>query len=388
MRRPLTQPASTTLQGRVGFGSRPLGPGLPLGSTVGLAVGSCTVVGVGASLASVTGTATGSCTVSGVGDSTSGGVAPTNTVAPVASGTVTIGGTLSVTDGTWTGTPAPTLTYQWRRGGVNIGSATANSYTPVAADIGPAIDCVVTGTNASGSDAADSNDLSYDYMTGLGSHMGIYDAAQEITLSGSDVDVWGDRSANGNDLTITTGTRPLYTASNVAFNNQPTATFDGATEWIVDTNTATGGAPSAITFLAVLEVDAVVNNDEIFSYENIVRLMMGTGGVPRIRTFQAGGAILSGTTNMSTVPVCVHAVAVFGASGSQRIGTGGVDEAGPTAITQAAPAANLDVAIGAGHAGTATSAVTVAFAAMLREDISAGDLADFNAYSQWRWSTP
>jgi len=42
---------------------------------------------------------------------------------------------------------------------VNIGSATANTYVLVTADIGKAIDCVVTATNDGGSDSADSNDI-------------------------------------------------------------------------------------------------------------------------------------------------------------------------------------------------------------------------------------
>jgi hypothetical protein len=83
--------------------------------------------------------------------------APSNTVAPVASGTPTTGQNLSCTTGTWTGSPTPTYTYQWQRAGVNIGGATASTYTLVEADEGNAIRCVVTATNASGSASANSN---------------------------------------------------------------------------------------------------------------------------------------------------------------------------------------------------------------------------------------
>jgi hypothetical protein len=39
--------------------------------------------------------------------------APVNTVAPAVTGTTTEGSTLSTTDGTWTGTPTISFTYQW-----------------------------------------------------------------------------------------------------------------------------------------------------------------------------------------------------------------------------------------------------------------------------------
>jgi hypothetical protein len=91
--------------------------------------------------------------------SSASGTAPVNTVAPVASGTMRLSETLSCTTGTWTGTPTPTYAYQWQRGGVDIGGATASTHTVVAADLYAEITCVVTATNASGSDDADSNAL-------------------------------------------------------------------------------------------------------------------------------------------------------------------------------------------------------------------------------------
>ena len=76
------------------------------------------------------------------------GAAPVNTVAPVVSGTATVGQTLSTTNGTWTGAPAPTFTYQWQRTGVDIGGATSSTYVLVAADYANTIRCVVKATNA------------------------------------------------------------------------------------------------------------------------------------------------------------------------------------------------------------------------------------------------
>lgn len=94
---------------------------------------------------------------------TTGNTLPVNTVLPVISGTITEDETLSVTDGTWTGTPSPTFAYQWRRdtgsGFNNIGSATNNTYTLVTADVGADINCVVTATNIVGSVNATANEV-------------------------------------------------------------------------------------------------------------------------------------------------------------------------------------------------------------------------------------
>ena len=98
--------------------------------------------------------------MSGILSMLSGGTyssAPINTVAPVVSGTATVGQTLSSTTGTWTGAPDPTFTYQWQRAGSNIGSATSSTYTLVNADAGSAIRCVVTATNVVAAVSANSN---------------------------------------------------------------------------------------------------------------------------------------------------------------------------------------------------------------------------------------
>jgi hypothetical protein len=83
---------------------------------------------------------------------------PANTTAPVVSGTLTVGSTLSCTTGTWTN--SPTYAYQWQRGGANISGATSSTYVTVSADGGTSVGCVVTATNASGSASQASNTLS------------------------------------------------------------------------------------------------------------------------------------------------------------------------------------------------------------------------------------
>jgi hypothetical protein len=85
---------------------------------------------------------------------------PVNTVVPAITGTNNIGQVLTTTDGTWTGTPAPTFAYQWFRGAAAISGQTATTYTIQSQDLHPtaqAITCQVTATNASGTAVATSN---------------------------------------------------------------------------------------------------------------------------------------------------------------------------------------------------------------------------------------
>jgi hypothetical protein len=86
-----------------------------------------------------------------------GGTPPANTVAPALSGTAEVGQTLTCSTGTWTGDPTITYAYQWKRDGVNISGATANTYLLDVLDEGENILCTVTATNGVGSDSEDSN---------------------------------------------------------------------------------------------------------------------------------------------------------------------------------------------------------------------------------------
>ena len=107
---------------------------------------------------------------------------PVNTVAPVASGTLTVGSTLSCTTGTWTN--SPTYTYQWQRGGANISGATSSTYVTVSADGGTSVGCLVTATNASGSASQASNTLA---------------------IAGGVTSVWSAADAAANGMTLSNG---------------------------------------------------------------------------------------------------------------------------------------------------------------------------------------
>jgi hypothetical protein len=83
---------------------------------------------------------------------------PVNTVPPEVAvrggGPALLGKTLSCSNGTWTGIPAPTFTYRWLRDGVAIGGEESSVYVVTAADEGHSIFCEVTATNTAGGTSA------------------------------------------------------------------------------------------------------------------------------------------------------------------------------------------------------------------------------------------
>jgi len=128
----------------------------PVNTVAPVITGSATV---GALLTTTSGTWTGSPAPTyayqwqrGVPD-----VMPANTTPPATSGFLSVGSTLTVTDGTWTGTAPITYTRQWKRDGVNISGATASTYVLVSADLGKMIHVTVTATNTAASVQANSN---------------------------------------------------------------------------------------------------------------------------------------------------------------------------------------------------------------------------------------
>lgn len=88
-----------------------------------------------------------------------GNTQPTNTTAPVISGTASVGQVLTCTPGVWTGNPVPTVTRQWYRGATAISGATGLAYTLVSADLSALITCRESATNIVSTITANSNTL-------------------------------------------------------------------------------------------------------------------------------------------------------------------------------------------------------------------------------------
>jgi RHS repeat-associated protein len=104
----------------------------------------------------------GSSTMSSAQTSVVAPLAPLDSVLPAISGEAKQGQLLSVSDGTWAGTPPLSYTYQWETCNSAAGKckkipgATASSYRVLGSQIGDTLRAIVTAENAAGSDNATS----------------------------------------------------------------------------------------------------------------------------------------------------------------------------------------------------------------------------------------
>jgi hypothetical protein len=166
------------------------------------------------------------------------GSLPANVVAPVITGTATIGSTLTTSDGTWTGAPAPTFSYQWQRVTTDISGATSSTYVVQLADAGNTIRCVVTATNSLGAVSANTANTASVPLPAIGSafeggfyagQIGVSSVPTHYIVvaplsSGQTVAQW--KTSN----TATPGSTsdingPANTAAQVAAGSHPCATF-------------------------------------------------------------------------------------------------------------------------------------------------------------------
>lgn len=124
---------------------------------------------------------------------------PTNTVAPVVSGTPEIGQDLTTTNGTWTGNGTITYAYQWLRNGSDIGGATSSTYTLAAGDDLTTVSCRVTATDDDGSRAATSNGLAVTYPEPVNTVAPVIDWVSGSEI-GDDLEVTSDGTWTGGSL--------------------------------------------------------------------------------------------------------------------------------------------------------------------------------------------
>jgi hypothetical protein len=214
--------------------------------------------------------------------------APVNTVAPAITGTLIEGQTLTASTGTWTGSPAPTYTYQWQAdtGGngtfANIGGATNSTYLLTSGEVGDDVRVVVTATNASGAVSANSAETAtiaaLDTTPAAFSFTDITDATLSTVYESNTITVTGingtatvtitggEYSQNGGAYTSSAGTAVVndtFKVRHTSSGSNSTATNTALTiGGVSDTYTTTTAAaadttPDAFTFTDI--TDATVS---------------------------------------------------------------------------------------------------------------------------------
>jgi len=255
--------------------------------------------------------------------------APVNSVAPVVSGTATFGQTLTTTNGTWTGVPTPTFTYQWQRVTTPISGATSSTYVLVAADVGNTIRCVVTATNAVSAVSANSNNTATVAAAVPGAP-----TIGTATISGTTASVPFTAPASNGGATITT-----YTATSTP--GSITGTLSQAGSGTVTVSGLTAG--TSYTFKVKATNSAGTGAESAAS--NSVTAVAPAGQSAYTSPGTYSFTVPSGVTSISVVCVSASAGAADPAQGGTASGGGGLSYVNSISTT---PGETLTVYVGQG----------------------------------------
>ena len=77
--------------------------------------------------------------------------APANVVQPLLVGNGAVGSVVTCNQGTWSGFPTPTFSYDFRIDSISVQNGSSNTYTPLIGDDTKTLTCLVTATNTQGS---------------------------------------------------------------------------------------------------------------------------------------------------------------------------------------------------------------------------------------------
>lgn len=181
-----------------------------------------------------------------------GGTAPTIQTAPVISGTPDIGQNITAANGTYGGSPAPTITGEWQLDGVGLGDTDLSFAITMAQSkpTGGVLRWYETATNLSGSVSQPSNTLQVYYPTHL-NPTPWFDAEvySSLTEVGGPVSAWASIGADAAAMTqVTAAFRPTY--SPTGLNGRPAVTGDGTDDTL--RNTALTGLWPATSVASVI----------------------------------------------------------------------------------------------------------------------------------------
>lgn len=311
-------------------------------------------------------------------------VPPINTVAPVASGYVYAGKSLSVTTGTWTSYTTPTYTYQWQRNTTNITSATSSTYAIVTADEGQSIRCVVTATNTASGVAANSNALT-DWVPSALSASTWIDFADigTITKDGSNrISSMANKGTSG--IAFTQGTdanKPVYTAS--AVNSLSAALFDGTNDKLTAT---LAGNQTTFTVLIIAKLARLRQYDAFFDSASVNNDLTceQDSATGKIDFWQYGvGRKAISVATSDTTKAYVYQWSYNGTTATTFIqNAGGGSEAVASGVLKAAVALGGDV----GSGGFYYTSGYICEAVVMPTVATSGERASFQTYANQKWA--
>ncbi|MGO1317551.1 MAG: S8 family serine peptidase [Cellulomonadaceae bacterium] len=138
------------------------------------------------------------------------GEALVNTAPPVIEGTPTVGETLSVSQGEWSGADGAEFSYQWLRGGEAIEGALEPTYTLVGADAGTQVSAIVTATLGEQVVTAAAEAVT---VAQGASQVSIALSASSQTYGGSPVTVTATVTPSGGEVAFLVGDQTVATAA-------------------------------------------------------------------------------------------------------------------------------------------------------------------------------
>lgn len=238
--------------------------------------------------------------------SSAGGSAPVNTVAPALSGSFFAGQVLTCSTGTWINSPTG-YAYQWRLSGVNISGATSNTYTVQNGDDGLLLDCVVTASNLSGSNSADSPDVYAIFARAW------WDASDLSTIShvAGSVSSWADKSGNGFSAAQAISAEQPITGT-ATLNGLNVIDFDGSN----DSLRANGLNISQPATYCMVSVPDTNGGAGMYIHDGATSARQATIFGTTFQLFAGAGPIIGGTV-VATTPYIITSE-INGASSSLR----------------------------------------------------------------------
>ena len=259
--------------------------------------------------------------------------APSNSSPPTISGVSQLGQTLTLNEGTWTGSPPLTYRYQWRRcdssGGscADIAGATARTYVLTSADVGSTMRALVIASNGASATAYTSA-----VVGDTPSSFWRFDEA-----SGALVDTRGGQ--NGTYLGS-----PQRTAPGLLAGDPDTAVLLNGSSQYLDVPAVVGWTPATFSLEILVRPSALPVNKTIWATQGaLTGWWLNTGPTGVVRMFIGGG---SGWSYDSAGPVLnpdttYHLVVSFDGTHARLYVNGALVSTGPA--TTMAPDDGMDV---------------------------------------------